>query len=233
MHLLTATPFTLPAINSETLKLQRPLQDKELKILDKRLKRSDKNLKRQLRFLLIWILLSFVIGTFAFFKMDTAGDILWLIVTVTIYVGIGAWVFGKEYLLQRKEKKSIAFLKNKNLVTAIEVSSDLYYELKEEEDEGVYYLFQLPNNKVFSFGGQDFYPSKKFPSDKFEVVEGRGLNNEILLLETFSYGKKIKPTRIIAGQEKWNLLNSPNYPDPEKLTVVDGRIEDYLQMAIA
>ena len=165
--------------------------------------------------------------------MDTADDILWLIVTVTIYVGIGAWVFGKEYLLQRKEKKSIAFLKNKNLVTAIEVSSDLYYELKEEEDEGVYYLFQLPNNKVFSFGGQDFYPSKKFPSDKFEVVEGRGLNNEILLLETFSYGKKIKPTRIIAGQEKWNLLNSPNYPDPEKLTVVDGRIEDYLQMAIA
>lgn len=165
--------------------------------------------------------------------MDTTNDVLWLVMAIAVYVGIAVWVVGKEYLSQQNERKSIVFFKNKNLVTAIEVNSDLYYELKEEEDEGVYYLFQLPNNKVFSFGGQDFYPSKKFPSDKFEVVEGRGLNNEILLLETFCYGKKIKPARVIAGQEKWNLLNSPNYPDPEKLSVVDGRIEDYLQMATA
>jgi hypothetical protein len=223
----------LYAINSETLIRQRPLQDKELKILDKRLKQLDKNFKRQLRFLLIWTLLALAIGTFAYFRMDTTNDVLLLVVTVAIYEGIAVWVVGKEYLSQQKEKKSIAFLKSKNLVTAVEVSSDLYYELKEEEDEGVYYLFQLPNNKVFSFGGQDFYPSKKFPSDKFEVVEGRGLNDEILLLETFCYGKKIKPTRVIAGHEKWNLFNSPNYPDPEKLTVVDGRIEEYLQMATA
>lgn len=213
------------------MKLQRPLQDKELKILDKRLKQLDKNFKRHIRFLFIWTLLAFAVGIFAYFKMDTTSEILLLFATVTIYIGIGVWVTGKEYLKQQKERKSIAFLKNKNLVTAVEVNSDFYYELKEQEDEGVYYLFQLPGNKVFSFGGQDFYPSKKFPSDKFEVVEGRGLNNEVLLLETFCYGKKIKPARIVAGQEKWNLLNSPNYPNPENLTVVDGRIEDYLQVA--
>lgn len=228
-----AKPSTLPEINSEILKLQRPLQDKELKILDKRLKQLDTNFKRQTRFLLIWTLLAFAMGTFAYFKIDTTNDILWLVATVIIYVGIGVWVVGKEYLSQQKERKSIIFLKSKNLVTAIEVSSDLFFELKEEEDEGVYYLFQLPNNKVFSFGGQDFYPSKKFPCNQFEVVEGRGLNDEVLLLETFCYGKKIKPTRVIAGQDKWQMLNYPNYPDPEKLTVVDGRIEDYLQMATA
>jgi hypothetical protein len=221
----------LPAINSDTLKLQRPLQDKELKILDKRLKQLDKNFKRQIRFLLIWTLLALVVGTFAYFKMDTTNEVLLLFGTVAIYIGIGVWVTGKEYLKQQKERKSISFLKNKNLVTVVEVNSDIYYELKEEEDEGVYYLFQLSDNKVFSFGGQDFYPNKRFPSDKFEVVEGRGLNNEILLLETFSYGKKIKPTHVIAGQEKWHLLNGSSYPDPEKLTVVDGRIEDYLQVA--
>lgn len=184
-----------------------------------------------MRFLLIWILLAFAIGTFAYFKLDTRNEVLLLVATVVIYIGIGAWVTGKEYLKQRKERKSIVFLKAKNLVTAVEVSADLYYELKEQEDEGAYYLFQLPDNKVFSFGGQDFYPNKIFPSDKFEVVEGRGLNDEVLLLDTFNYGKKIKPTRVIAGQEKWNLLNNPNYPDPEKLTVVDGRIEDYLPVA--
>lgn len=215
------------------MKLQRPLQDRELKILDKRLKQLDTNLKRQTRFLLIWTLLAFAVGTFAYFQMDTTSNVLWLVATVIIYLGIAVWVTGKEYLLQQKEKKSIAYLKSKNSVTAIEVSSDLFYQLKEEEDEGVYYLFQLSDNKVFSFGGQDFYPSKKFPSNKFEVVEGRGLHDEVLLLETFCYGKKIKPTKIIAGQEKWNLLNSPNYPNPEKLTVVDGRIEDYMQKVTA
>lgn len=221
----------LPAINSDTLKLQRPLKDRELKILDKRLKQLDKNFKRQMRFFLIWTLLALAIGFFAYFKMDTGNDILWLVVTVVIYVGIAVWVVGEEYLKQRKERNGIAFLKTHNLVTAIEVHSDTYYELKEEEDEGVYYLFQLPDNKVFSFGGQDFYPSKKFPSDKFEIVEGRGPDGEVLLLETFSDGKKIKPTRVIAGQEKWNLLNNPNYPNPKKLTVVEGKIEDYLLVA--
>lgn len=212
------------------MKLQRPLKDKELKILDKRLKQLDKNFKRQTRFLLIWTLLAFAVGIFAYFKMDTTNKALLLFATVAIYIGMGVWVTGKEYLKQQKERKNIAFLKSKNMVTVVEVSSDFYYELKEQEDEGVYYLFQLPDNKVFSFGGQNFYPSKKFPSDNFEIVEGRGLNNEVLMLETFSYGKKIKPARVIAGQEKWNLLNSPIYPDPQKLTVVDGRIEDYLHI---
>lgn len=159
--------------------------------------------------------------------MDKTVEVYWLVWTVTIYVGIAVWIVGKKYLSQQKERKSIAFMKNKNLVSAIEVTSDIYYELEEQEDEGVYYLFQLPDNKVFSFGGQHFYPNKRFPSDKFEVVEGRGLNNEVLLLETFNYGKKLQPTLVITGHQKWRLLNSLNYPDPEKLTVVDGKIEDY------
>ena len=54
----------LPAINSKTLKLQRPLQDKELKILDSRLKQLNKKLRRQVRFLLIWTLVTFDAGEF-------------------------------------------------------------------------------------------------------------------------------------------------------------------------
>ena len=210
------------------MKFERPLQNKELKILDKRLKRLEKNYKGQIRFLFIWTLLALIIGTFAFFRMDSIDKMILLFATVTIYIGIGVWLVAKEHLKQSKERKSIAYLKSKNLVTAIEVNSDHYYELKEQEDEGVYYLFQLDNSKVFSFGGQDFYPNKKFPSNKFEIVEGRGIDNEVLLLETFNFGEKIKPTKVISGQEKWNLLNHPNYPDPYNLTIADGRIEDYL-----
>jgi hypothetical protein len=210
------------------LKSERPLNDKEIKILNKQLNQLDKNFRRQIRFLIIWALLALLIGTYAFFKMDTRDEILLLFVTVAVYIGIGVWGFGKEYMKQNQKRKSIAYLKDKGLVTVIEVRSDKYCFLKEQEDEGVYYLFQLDNNKVFSFGGQDFYPNKKFPNDHFEIVEGRGINDEVVLLETFTYGKKIKPTKIIAGQEKWDLLNSLNYPDPYKLTVTDGKIEDFL-----
>ncbi|MBX2921011.1 MAG: hypothetical protein KF746_02375 [Chitinophagaceae bacterium] len=125
--------------------------------------------------MLIWTSLAFAVGIFAYFKISTTNELFLLLTTVVIYIAIGVWVTGKEYLKLQKDRRSIVFLKNKNLVTVIEVASDLYYELKEQEDEGAYYLFQLPNNKVFSFGGQDFYPNKKFPSYKFEIVEGRGL----------------------------------------------------------
>jgi hypothetical protein len=209
------------------LKFQRPLKDQELTILVNRLKQLDKNFKSQIRFLFIWTLLVFAVWIFAYFKMDESNKALLLTATVGIYIGIGAWVVGEEYLKQQKERKSIAFLKNKNIVTAIEVRSDKFFQLDEEDDEGVYYLFQLANNKVFSFGGQAFYPNKGFPSDNFEIVEGRGLNGEIILLEVFNKGNKIEPTRIISGKKKWDLLNSPNYPNPDELTVVDGRIEDY------
>ena len=180
-----------------------------------------------MRFLFVWTLLAILVGTFAFFKIDTKTALILLVATVLIYLGIGAWVVGNTYFKQQKEKKSIDYLIRKNLVTAVEVSSNKYYELKEQDDEGQYYLFQLSGDKVFSFGGQDFYPSEKFPSDKFEIVEGRGIDNELIFRETYNYGNKIEPTRVIGGQEKWAFLNKPNYPDPTKLTVTTGRIEDY------
>lgn len=217
-------------INSSILKQQRPLQEKELRILDQRLTQLNKNFKRQTRFLFVWILVALIVGTFAFFRIDKTNDtvVLFIIAIVVIYIGIGVWVISREYFKQTREQKSIVYLKEKNLVTSVEIISNTFYELREQEDEGVHYLFQLDHNKVFSFGGQEFYPTKRFPSNKFEVVEGRGLNNEILFVKTFIYGSKIKPARIITGQEKWDLLRKSSYPDPSKLTLVEGRIEDYV-----
>jgi hypothetical protein len=65
--------------------------------------------------------------------------------------------------------------------------------------------------------------------NNFEIIEGRGIKNEILILETCTKGEKIKPTKIISGKEEWDLLASAHYPDPGKLTVADGRIEDYIK----
>lgn len=208
------------------MKFERALEPKELKILDKQLSQHNKSFKKSCRFLLIWTLLALIIGSYAYIKMKDKGDKTWLILTIIIYIGIAVWVVGEDFLKQRKQKRSIAFLRQKNVVTVVKVVSNKYYELTEENDEGIYYLFQLDGNKIFSFGGQDFYPSKKFPSDNFEIVEGRGFKNEVILLEIYNYGEKINPHLKISGQDKWNLLNSATYPDPYKLTMIDAKLED-------
>jgi|ERR1700754_901722 len=210
------------------MKFERPLQEKELNILNLQLDPQGNTRRNQIRFLVIWTFLALIIGTIAYFNIDPQNVII-LLLTLASYFGIGIWIVAEQRIKAMRRRNSIAYLKNKNLVTAVEVNSDSFYLLEEEEDEGVFYLFQLENNKVFSFGGQDFYEDDNFPSDKFEIVEGRGIKNEILILETFVYGKKIKPRKIISGKEKWDLLSGSQYPDPEKLTVVDGRIEDYIK----
>ena len=63
-----------------------------------------------------------------------------------------------------------------------------FIELSEVEDEGGY-LFQISDNKILSFGGQDFYPTKNFPSDNFEIAICNGEKGEVVLLETYNYGK--------------------------------------------
>jgi hypothetical protein len=85
----------------------------------------------------------------------------------------------------------------------------------------------LPENKILSFGGQDFYPSKKFPSSNFEIAICYGIKNEIVLLEIYNYGNKIKPKLKITGQRKWDLIGNSNYPDPEDFTIIEGRLDDF------
>jgi hypothetical protein len=210
------------------MKFERPLQEKELNKLNRRLDQLNIKRRNKVRFLVIWTLLALIVGTIAYFNIDPQVVIV-LYLTVAAYIGVGVWVVIEQQVDGNREKKSIAFLKSKNLVTVVQVRSDTFYVLDEEDDEGIYYLFQLENDKVFSFGGQDFCEDDNFPSDKFEIVEGRGIKNEILILETFVQGKKIQPKQIIRGKEKWDILGSSHYPDPDKLTIADGRIEDYVK----
>lgn len=48
------------------------------------------------------------------------------------------------------------------------------------------------------------------------------------MTEIYSFGKKLQPTKTINGQKKWNLLTSPFYPDPEKYTIVEGKLKDFV-----
>ena len=82
-----------------------------------------------------------------------------------------------------------------NKAKSIKVVSDKFIELSEVEDEGVYYLFQVDNNQILSFGGQEFYPTNKFPSNDFEIVMSHGKLGELVLYEKYVNGNKIQPIR--------------------------------------
>jgi hypothetical protein len=42
-----------------------------------------------------------------------------------------------------------------------------YIAISEHEDEGDYFLFQLPDNKIVYVGGQEFSPATLFRAAKF------------------------------------------------------------------
>ena len=204
--------------------IERQLSDKEIKVLKFDLKQLDKKKSTQVKFLFIWTIIAIFAGIFFYFKLETDNELYLLAGTVTIYILIGVWSFGKILIDINKKRKSIDFVFKHNKVNSIKVNSTDYIELSEVEDEGVHYLFQLADNKILSFGGQDFYPTKKFPSDNFEIAFCCGLKGEIVLLETFVYGDKLAPIKKIAGQKKLDLIGSSDYPDPEKITVIEGQL---------
>ena len=208
------------------MQTERPLSDKEIKILRQDLKRLDKQKSFQIKFLVGWTLLAFIVGTFVYFKLETTTELYLLIGTVVIYILIGVWSFMETHLRQKKVRKNIDFVFETNKVKSIKVITTDYIELSEVEDEGVGYLFQISDNKILSLGGQDFYPTKNFPSDNFEIVVCNGEKDEVVLLKTYNYGKKIQPMRKITGQQKWDLIGSINYPESEKFTIIDGQLEN-------
>ncbi len=208
------------------MQTERPLSDREIKTLEQDLKRLDKRKSFQIKFLAGWTLLALVVGTYFYFKFDTTSELYLLIGTVIVYILIGVWSFLETYLKQKKARKNIEYVFATNKVKSIKVTATDYIELSEVEDEGVYYLFQISDNKILSFGGQDFYPTKNFPSDNFEVAICRGQKCELVLLETYNYGKKIQPKKKITGKQKWDLIGSKNYPDPDNFVIIDGQLEN-------
>lgn len=205
------------------MKIERQLSGQEIKTLDKRVKDIGQRKSRLTKFLVIWTSLCLVIGTIAAVYVDR-NLWTWLTITVFIFIAIGLWSYLDSKLPIDKELRGIENLKAKNLVTSIQVKTTQYYELAEEEDEGVHYLFQIQPDKILGFGGQDFYPHKNFPNSDFEIVEGKSSNGQIILLETYCHGDKIKPTKTIKGKEKWDLLQTF---DPDKFEIKDGRLEQF------
>jgi len=206
---------------------ERRLNDVETRILKKDLKNLDKRSAFQKRFLIGWSILALIVGTIVYFRLDLKQEYYLLFGTVLVYILIGVWVFLENFTKSIKQRKSIDFVLTENKVKSINIVSEKYIELSEVEDEGVQYLFQISDNKIISIGGQEFYPTKKFPSNDFEIALSYGKFGELVLFEKYVNGHKIQPIKKVTGQNKWDLISNSNYPNPENYTIIDGKIEDF------
>lgn len=204
---------------------ERPLLDKEIKILKLTLKQLDKKRSVHMKFLIGWTLLVAVIATLAWF-MIALNDRSNLLFVAVIYILIGFWSFTEAYLKQFRIRKDIGFAFASNKGSYIKVTATEYIEISETDDEGVFYLFQIAENKILLFGGQDFYPTQKFPSDDFEIVICYGQKRRIVLSEVYVLGNKIYPKIKITGEKRLAYIQHLNYPEPGKFTIINDRLSN-------
>lgn len=213
------------------MKTFRVLNKKELDYLQRELQRNKKQFISYVKFISGWILLSLIIGVIAFLNIDNKLRV-YLYAAIGIYIAIGLRVFFQQTRQLNKATKRFEFVEQQNQITSIVVRSTSYIQLSETEDEGVFYLFQLDADNILSFGGQEFYPSKNFPSSDFEIAIAYGPIGEIVTARKYVSGEKLQPMLLLKGEEKWNLLSKASYPDPEKFTIIPGRLENYKALIV-
>ena len=154
----------------------------------------------------------------------------WVFLFILIFVGIGLWVYVEEVLKIQKRYRDIEFLKNKNRVSSISVKSEKCWELPEEGDEGIYYLFELENHTTVLIGGQEFYSPRKFPNSHFEIVQGQGKKGNLVLEKIINYGQKLAPEKKVIGDKKWAILEKFLQHSPESsFPIIDAELESIEQ----
>lgn len=199
----------------------RELNRKELKQLQKRVTNLNKNTKTQNKILIGGAVIIIIFSLIVHLNSNT----IIALATFGIYFLIAFWVYIEALIKNSKQLRSIEQTIEKNIVFVTKVESRKFIQLDEEEDEGFFYLFELNNKKTISIGGQENDPSKKFPNDNFEIAIAKDDKKHIILLERYDMGDKINPTKRIKGREKWKLLESVNYPNPEEFEIIDVNLE--------
>lgn len=97
---------------------------------------------------------------------------------------------GFDYHKSHSNFSSLSKKADETKVTRIESSRII--ELKEFEDLGVTYCFEIEPNKFFILSGQDYYETQRFPCLNFEIIE-----IEKLLYTIRPKSIKLLPDRVI------------------------------------
>jgi hypothetical protein len=132
-------------------------------------------------------------------------------------IAVYTWASGRIEDLRRLRKYEGALARNE--ADVVHIRADEMVEIKEYEDLGACYAFQVEPDKIVFVSGQDFYASRRFPNTDFSLVTIQSQDGEILELLIDKHGDKLKPKCKIPASA-WDL-GLPNH-----LETLQGRLDD-------
>lgn len=144
-------------------------------------------------------------------------------IVVAVWGGIGVlialWIILEGNSRRQARVRNIQLALRDGVCHVIRIRSGRVLEFEEAEDEGACYAFQVGDSVVF-ICGQEFYPTRKFPSTDFSLVSFRGHDGHDAEQLITTNGTKLQPFRTVPAKGRTKLRI------PEHLEVVRGNLDE-------
>jgi hypothetical protein len=184
----------------------RPLTGAEKGLLHKRQKRLRTRLRRgPWEALLFMAALGTVLCVLTLLASDTHGSIIvpfWVTTTLVVWA-IAAGSARRD--LQRDARRLEEALEL-DRAHVVRVRAEAMIVFEEIEDEGAKLAFQIEEGRVLFLCGQDFYPTKRFPSRDFSLVHIRDREGVLVEMRIENQGEKLRPLRTLPADVGRTLI---------------------------
>lgn len=137
---------------------------------------------------------------------------------------IGSWTMMDEKTKKARKQRDLEEVLRHDLAQETVVCASELVEFEEIEDEGACYAFQVGESRILFVSGQDFYPSTKFPSTEFSIVEMQTTDGRLVEMLFEKRGERLSPKRTISCAVKVHLQI------PGHLQLMDGRLDQIEQL---
>lgn len=205
--------------------IERALTEEERQELNNRIIAFDKRRRGYIKYVLAYEVIVSLVAIYIYNQMDK--EWMWLFIfSVVAFVGIGLWgtydnIKTNNHFRKRQQEYLLA-----DTVVSILVTVDKYYASDEIDDEGEYYIFQLPDNKLLSIIDIGFFEFESFPGSNFELTVLKNERGEVDFFNVEVYGETPLPHKSITGKAKEAFYNSRFCPDNDTYAIVDGNLDD-------
>ncbi|HEX2618344.1 MAG TPA: hypothetical protein VHL57_12425 [Flavobacteriales bacterium] len=204
------------------LRLVRPLREEERQLLEKGARQWRLAYERKFPWLISTCCLSLIVaGALDLFHFNKGKEHAWAIVCIC-FVPIAVWVAIEAYVKDRRQAKRmlqvIGSHEREGHIEVFRIEAKRVARMREHEDEGDLYLFELTNAKtMFLWDGQDHgIDSERFPVERFEVYVNEEMKG-ILESKVLQLGEKLVPMEIRPAM-KWRFLKHQGVmPELEQL----------------
>jgi hypothetical protein len=147
----------------------------------------------------------------------------WLAASI-VWIGIGlllaVWIMIPDRRNFHRHMTACEDALQHDQVRDIRLHATAMVAFEELDDEGATYAFQLTDERILFVGGDNLYPSARFPNSDFSLVTTLNGNDRAAMSWIVKHGHRIEPVRTIpADFKKHNEL-------PAHLTIINGRIDD-------